>query len=312
MTGSPGPSPSDLDAIVIGGGHSGLATSLHLARRAIDHVVLERGRIGETWRGQRWDSFTLNTPGSMNRLPGDLPAGAPDAGPDDGFQPRDAWVARLDRYAVAHGLPVRQGVEVVSVRAALDAFEVDVRTAGDTGAGDGQLRARAVVVASGSQTVPLVPAFTADLPPGVNVIHAAAYRRPSALAAGAVLVVGTAQSGRAGGGGPSRRRARGLPVHQRRAARPPTVPRPRRLRVAGRPRLVGPDRRPAARSGDADGEEPDGLGRRSLRAHREPSGPRRAGCPACSGGPAPWNTVGCCSTTRWGRTSPSATGRPPR
>ena len=60
-----------MDAVVIGGGHAGLATSQQLAQRDIEHVVLERGRIGETWRSQRWDTFTLNTPSWMNKMPGD-------------------------------------------------------------------------------------------------------------------------------------------------------------------------------------------------------------------------------------------------
>ncbi len=77
------------DAIVVGAGPAGLAASWHLRRRGVEHVVLERGRVGETWRTQRWDSFTLNTPTSMSRLPG----GGPDPGPADAFVSRDAWVA---------------------------------------------------------------------------------------------------------------------------------------------------------------------------------------------------------------------------
>ena len=192
-TDSTRPADERPDAVVIGGGQAGLAASRHLARRGIEHVVLERRRIGETWRSQRWDTFALNTPGWMNRMPDDPPGGAADAGPDDGFGLRDAWVARLEGYAARHGLPVRAGIEVVSVRSAPDdRFAVTVR------AGDGSERtiaAGAVIVASGAQTAPLLPAFAADLPADIDRLHVAAYGRPGALRPGAVLVVGSAQSG---------------------------------------------------------------------------------------------------------------------
>ena len=195
-----------IDAVVIGGGQAGLAASRHLARRGIEHVVLERRRIGETWRTQRWDGFALNTPGVMNRMPDDPPGGAPDAGPDDGFQLRDAWVARLEGYAARHALPVREGVAVASVRSDGSRFTVSVRAAGEVGAGEereegaGQAPAapwstRGVIVASGAQTVPLLPSFAADLPTGIDRLSAATYRRAEALRPGAVLVVGSAQSG---------------------------------------------------------------------------------------------------------------------
>ncbi len=83
-----------LDAVVIGAGHAGLAVSRRLADAGIEHVVLERGEIAESWRAQRWDSFTLNTPSSMNRLPG-----GPEAADPDGFLGRDAWIAELEAYA---------------------------------------------------------------------------------------------------------------------------------------------------------------------------------------------------------------------
>ena len=192
-----------LDAVVIGGGQAGLAASRHLARRGIEHVVLERRRIGETWRTQRWDGFALNTPGWMNRMPDDPPAGAPDAGPDDGFQLRDAWVARLEGYAARHALPVRERVTVASVRSDGRRFTLMVGATGDDGAGEegaaddpaGTISARAVIVASGAQAVPILPGFAAGLPAGIDCFPAAAYRRAEVLRPGAVLVVGGAQSG---------------------------------------------------------------------------------------------------------------------
>src|ERR1700687_332744 len=95
--------PQMLDLVIIGAGHAGLAASQRAMAARLDHVVLERGEIGESWRSQRWDSFTLNTPNAMNGLPGSPYRGAaPDA-----FEYRDAWVARLERYAAEHSLPVR-------------------------------------------------------------------------------------------------------------------------------------------------------------------------------------------------------------
>jgi len=175
------------DAVVVGAGPAGLAASWHLGRRGVRHVVLERGRIGETWRTQRWDSFTLNTPTWMSRLPG----GGADPGPPDGFVPRDAWIAHLDDYARRSGLPVRTGVQVTSLEVRPDgSFEVRVG-----GPRPETFVARCVVVASGAQREPRIPALATGLPAGVAQVHTAAYRNAGLLPAGAVLVVGSAQSG---------------------------------------------------------------------------------------------------------------------
>jgi putative flavoprotein involved in K+ transport len=174
------------DAIVVGAGPAGLAASWHLRRRGVSHVVLERGRVGETWRSQRWDSFTLNTPTWMSCLPG-----GPAPGPPDGFLPRDAWVTHLDDHARSAELPVRTGAKVTGLEARPDGtFEVRVG-----GAGPETIAARCVVVASGVQREPRTPALAADLPDGVVQLHTVAYRNPAQLSAGAVLVVGSAQSG---------------------------------------------------------------------------------------------------------------------
>jgi putative flavoprotein involved in K+ transport len=186
------------DAIVVGAGPAGLAASWHLRRRGVGHVVLERGRVGETWRAQRWDSFTLNTPTWMSRLPGvgaDLTAGANsgigDPGPADGFVPRDAWIAHMDDYARRSALPVRTGAEVTSLEIRPDGtFEVRLG-----GPSPESVRARCVVVASGAQREPRMPALAAGLPDGVLQLHTVAYLNPAQLPAGAVLVVGSAQSG---------------------------------------------------------------------------------------------------------------------
>ncbi len=177
-----------LDAVVIGAGHAGLGVSACLAREGRDHVVLERGRIGETWRTQRWDSFHVNSPNWMNLLPG----AASDGGSADAFWRRDEFVTVLERYAADHGLPVRTGVGVTAVERR-DGGGFLVR--GATESGEQTWAATTVVVASGAQRVPKLPAFRSHLPPSVRQLHSSAYRNPGSLPEGAVAVVGAAQSG---------------------------------------------------------------------------------------------------------------------
>src|SRR4028119_489342 len=115
--------------VVIGAGQAGLANSYELTQRGLDHVVLERGRIGEAWRG-RWDSLCMVLPNWYNGLPGFPYQG----GDPDGFQTRDEWVADLARYAATFALPVREGVAVSAV-ATLPAGRVS--SLASTGAGVG-------------------------------------------------------------------------------------------------------------------------------------------------------------------------------
>jgi putative flavoprotein involved in K+ transport len=172
-----------VDTVVIGAGPAGLATSQSLSAAGHEHVVLERGRVAETWRSQRWDGFHMNTPNWMNRLPG-----APDeAWPPGGFAGGHEFVAGLDRYASLLGLPVREGVAVESVRLDAGGYAVDTS--------DGRLHAANVVLACGAQTVPRLPALAEGFSAAVEQLHAADYRRPGDLLAGGVLVVGSGQSG---------------------------------------------------------------------------------------------------------------------
>lgn len=151
-------------------------------------MVLERGRVAETWRSQRWDSFALNTPAWMNRLPG----GTEDVGPRDAFATGAAWVEHLEDYAALARLPVHAGVEVTGLGREPDGtFALDTRAAGS---GE-RLHARSVVVASGVQRIPRIPAIAAALPRDIIQFHTSGYRSPAALPPGAVLVVGAAQSG---------------------------------------------------------------------------------------------------------------------
>ena len=128
---------------VVGAGQAGLATSHELTRAGVDHVVLERARVGETWRG-RWDSFCLVTPNWTIRLPG----GQYDGSDPDGFMPRDEIVAYLERYAASFQAPVREGVEVTAMQG-LSARRLRSRDIGRRparrrgGPGHGRLSARA-------------------------------------------------------------------------------------------------------------------------------------------------------------------------
>ncbi|HYY04903.1 MAG TPA: NAD(P)-binding domain-containing protein [Gaiellaceae bacterium] len=164
---------------VVGAGPAGLAASRALADAGCRHVVLERKRIGWSWRTQRWDSFRLNTPVWMNRVPGEYLAGAPAT-----FATADALLAGLERFA--DGLPVFEGVEVLRAEPVGPVWRLETSRS--------TIVAAAVVVASGFQNVPRRPDYAAELPAGVDQLHVADYRRPEDLA-GAVLVVGGAQSG---------------------------------------------------------------------------------------------------------------------
>ncbi|TMI77785.1 MAG: FAD-dependent oxidoreductase [Bacillati bacterium ANGP1] len=172
-----------VDVAVVGAGQAGLSISHELGHAGIEHVVLERGRLGETWRG-RWDSFCLVIPNWTVRLPG-----APYRGGDpDGFMPRDDIVAHLADYARSFKAPVREGVNV----SALDTGDDDgfqLRTSA------GMVRARQVVLASGGYQKPHRPPAAAQLPASLHVIDAENYTNPTALPPGPVLVVGSGQTG---------------------------------------------------------------------------------------------------------------------
>jgi putative flavoprotein involved in K+ transport len=173
-----------VDTVVVGAGQAGLAVSGLLSQQGIPHLVLERGQVGESWRSHRWDSFALNTPNWSNQLPG---ADMADHGPDR-FASRDELVEFFEQYVSSHDLPIREHTEVTSVeRRPGGEFLID--TPG------GQVHARNVVVCSGSMNTARVPAMAADLDEGIANLTAATYRNADALAPGAVVVVGSGQSG---------------------------------------------------------------------------------------------------------------------
>ena len=171
------------DTIVIGAGSAGLASSYHLTQRRREHLVLERGRVAETWRTKRWDGFFLNTPNWATRLPGYEYAGdQPDA-----FPPLAEVIAYLDEYAAAIPAPVRTGVEVTKLRRENRRWTAEAD--GDT------VEAQNVIVATGAYQRPFVPPLARGVPDDVFQAHTSDYRNPEQLPEGAVLIVGTGQSG---------------------------------------------------------------------------------------------------------------------
>jgi cation diffusion facilitator CzcD-associated flavoprotein CzcO len=172
-----------VDVIIVGAGQAGLAVSHELSAAGIEHVVLERGRIGQTWR-QRWDSFCLVTPNWTVKLPG-----FPYKGPDpDGFMPRDEIVGILEDYARSFRAPVREDVTVSAAESPPTGGFILTTTLGE-------LRGRVLVLATGSYHRAHRPAAADTLPPGLLKMDLYAYRNERALPAGSVLVVGSGQSG---------------------------------------------------------------------------------------------------------------------
>ena len=173
----------DVGVVVVGAGHNGLAMSAQLSRRGIQHVVLERGAIGQSWRSQRWNSFTLLTPNWQTRLPG-----ASYEGDDpDGFMSAPELVAFLEAYAGSVDAPVETDVTVLSVQAAGVGYEVVT----DQGA----WHCACVVVASGFNTWPAIPTLADSVPSKIEQVNPLQYKTPNELPAGGVLVVGAGATG---------------------------------------------------------------------------------------------------------------------
>ena len=174
-----------LGAVVVGAGQAGLAASYHLKRLGVEHVRLERGWPGESWRTQRWDSFVLNTTNDMNALPGS----AFDLDTPGAFEPTASLVDYFDEYVRSNNLPLRASTSAINASRMPGSDLIEVETSA------GKLVSRNLVVASGAQNVPLFPAAAKSCPAGLTSMHAADYRNPGALPDGAVLVIGSGQSG---------------------------------------------------------------------------------------------------------------------
>jgi putative flavoprotein involved in K+ transport len=169
--------------VVIGAGHSGLAVSHFLSQRSIDHVVIERGEVANTWRTQRWDTLRLLTPNWLSALPGF----AYDGEDPDGFMTMPEVIGFIERYSSAIDAPVRTGTTVTEVASVESGYRVTTD--------DGVWEAPTVMLASGGFNLPHVPDVAADVPDWVEVISPLDYRRVDQLPAGGVLVVGASATG---------------------------------------------------------------------------------------------------------------------
>jgi putative flavoprotein involved in K+ transport len=176
-------SPRNVTTVVIGGGHAGLAMSRCLTERSIDHVVLERGEVANSWRTERWDSLRLLTPNWQSRLPG---FGYEGDDPD-GFRTMPEVIDFIDRYAEMISAPVQTHTKVTSVRRSDAGYEVDTD--------QGDWRCRTVVLASGACNFARVPAIAEAVPTEIAQVKPTEYRNPDQLAEGGVMVVGASATG---------------------------------------------------------------------------------------------------------------------
>ena len=169
--------------VIIGAGHAGLAMSRCLSERCIDHVLLERGEVGNSWKTERWDSLRLLTPNWQSRLPG---FGYEGANPD-GYRTMPETIAFIERYAQVIAAPVQTSTVVRSVRARNGGYEVVTSR--------GNWWCRTVVLASGACNIPSVPAVAEALPSAIATLTPLQYRKPEQLDEGGVLVVGASATG---------------------------------------------------------------------------------------------------------------------
>lgn len=176
--------PRHLPVIVVGGGQAGLSVSYYLKRAGIEHLVLEKHTLTHTWRTQRWDAFCLVTPNWQCALPGH-----PYRGDDPhGFMKKDEIIAYLDGFIQSVAAPVLEHTAVLSVKTKPQGGYLVTTSRG-------VFSADQVVVASGGYHTPIVPRMAERLPASVRQIQSADYRNPQDLPDGAVLVVGSGQSG---------------------------------------------------------------------------------------------------------------------
>lgn len=175
--------PVRVTAVIIGGGHNGLAMSRCLMDHGIDHVVLERGEVANTWRTERWDSLRLLTPNWLCRLPGY----SYDGDDPDGFMDMPGVIDFIDGYATAIAAPVMTQTTVTSVQISADGY----RVATDRGV----WQCRAVVLASGNFNIPKIPGISKGMPASIRQLAAKDYKNPSQLEEGGVLIVGASATG---------------------------------------------------------------------------------------------------------------------
>lgn len=169
--------------VIIGAGQAGLAMSRHLTQRSIEHVLLERGEVAQSWRTERWDSLRLLTPNWQSRLPG-----FGYSGPDpDGFRTMSETIDFLSNYADSISAPVETHTQVSSVSEDSGGYLVNTNR--------GVWRSRCVVIASGACNLANVPEVARSLPAGTLSLTPQTYRNPGQLPDGGVLVVGASATG---------------------------------------------------------------------------------------------------------------------
>lgn len=173
-----------IDTLIIGGGQAGIAMSEQLSKRGVPHLVLERHRIAERWRTERWDGLHANGPAWHDRLPL-LPIADVDP---DGFATRDQMAAYLVSYAERIAAPVREGVAVTALRRTADGNAFRAETS------QGVIEASRVVAATGPFQRGVIPPVV-PTESGIRQLHSNSYRNPTQLPEGAVLVVGAGSSG---------------------------------------------------------------------------------------------------------------------
>lgn len=174
-----------IDTVIIGGGHAGLTMSYSLSQLGREHVILERGRVGERWRSERWDSFCFQFPNWTIELPGyKYQCDNPDA-----FAPGHEVVRFLDGYADFINAPVRCGVDVTSLERTNNSSRYLLST------NSGAIEAANVVIATGPYQLPVIPTMSAHVPKNILQVHSNAYRNAGQFPPGAVLVVGSGASG---------------------------------------------------------------------------------------------------------------------
>ena len=169
--------------VVIGAGQSGLAMSSHLSDRGIDHVVLDRGEVANSWRTERWESLRLLTPNWQSRLPGQAYTGTD----PDGYMTMPEVVSYLQAYAQRTSAPVETRTTVKRVSRSGDGYTVATD--------HGTWRCRTLVIASGACNVPIVPALSAELPATITSLTPFQYRTPAQLPDGGVMIVGASATG---------------------------------------------------------------------------------------------------------------------
>ena len=172
-----------IDVVVIGAGHAGLAISQLLSTRGVEHVVLERGEVANSWRRERWDSLTLLTPNWQTRLPGF----AYDGDDPDGYMSVSELIQFLDDYAANTKAPIVTGCEVTSVRQVAERYRLTTS--------QGTWIARAVVLATGACNAPSVPKAASELPAAITQLTPFDYRSPESVPEGGVLIVGASATG---------------------------------------------------------------------------------------------------------------------